>query len=459
MLEQKTDNQAAENENLRELLTRLQQENLQLKQNQFNFTFSSPLPGSSSGATNTTPTTTSNPNPTASSYQNRQRQTTDTTMANAASSSGNNNAATAATQSPLGTNDGLMRMLSNGSSSSSNNSSANLGVNNINTPQLTNNSASPSELNLLETFGLGTSPELSFGNNNNSNSGNSGLAGLTPPGSSSMPYTMMDNSFFNNLQASSSSPSGIDYNMLGDLTSSSSTAGFAPMPYQTIATNPMFTSYRDPTANPNAWASFGPNSSQGLSLNTFDELFGGGGPISSTLPSADTDSAMASMDDLLPFSFLPDLSNGNASASGAATNPFSGLSPISHMTTPPSATSVGGAGQGGVGSSTSGKAVTTPASDSQQNDTVVMLNPTDGEHSDKTCPKTREEFADAMKEIGTGTFGPPVEGPDADEVCKTMPMADATKLNLDIGTAWRAVRQHPQFEVGVEPIWTEWIVI
>ncbi|PVG00762.1 hypothetical protein CPB86DRAFT_691290, partial [Serendipita vermifera] len=431
MLEQKTDNQAAENENLRELLTRLQQENLQLKQNQFNFTFQSPLAGSSSGTTSTTPTT-SNNNNNPSSYQNRQR---DATMA-APSSSGNAAASTssATNPSPLGNNDGLMRMLSNGSSSSSNNSSANLGVNNINTPQLTNNSASPSELNLLDTFGIGASPEFGFTTNGNGATTN-GMAGLTPPASSSMPFTMMDSNFFNNLQASTS-PSGVDYNLLGDL-SSSSTSGFAPMPYQTIATNPMYTSYRDPTANPNAWASFGPNPSQGLSLNTFDELFGGGGPISSTLPSADTDSAMTSMDDLMPFSFLPDMSNGGNATT--ASNPFSGLSPISQMTTPPSATSA--MGQSGVGSSTSGKAVTTPASDSQNDSSATVMNAE--EHSEETCPKTREEFADKVKTLGTGTFGPPV---DPSETCTTMPMADATKLNLDIGTAWRAVRQHPQFE-------------
>jgi hypothetical protein len=34
------------------------------------------------------------------------------------------------------------------------------------------------------------------------------------------------------------------------------------------------------------------------------------------------------------------------------------------------------------------------------------------------------------------------------EACTKMAIADSTKLNLDIGTAWRAVRQHPQFEVS-----------
>jgi hypothetical protein len=50
---------------------------------------------------------------------------------------------------------------------------------------------------------------------------------------------------------------------------------------------------------------------------------------------------------------------------------------------------------------------------------------------------------------GPSTFGPPIEETlQAGQVCDKMAMADTTKLNLDIGTAWRAVRQHPQFEVG-----------
>lgn len=63
--------------------------------------------------------------------------------------------------------------------------------------------------------------------------------------------------------------------------------------------------------------------------------------------------------------------------------------------------------------------------------------------------------------MGSGTFGPPVDGAttevapelpkamEEDQVCDKMRLADSTKLNLDIGTAWRAVRQHPQFEVSI----------
>jgi hypothetical protein len=51
MLEAKTDTQAAENENLRELLTRLQNENVQLKQAQFNFTFQQSPPSAGGNST------------------------------------------------------------------------------------------------------------------------------------------------------------------------------------------------------------------------------------------------------------------------------------------------------------------------------------------------------------------------------------------------------------------------
>src|SRR5258708_13101215 len=51
MLEAKTDTQAAENENLRELLTRLQNENVQLKQAQFNFTFQQSPPSAGGSGT------------------------------------------------------------------------------------------------------------------------------------------------------------------------------------------------------------------------------------------------------------------------------------------------------------------------------------------------------------------------------------------------------------------------
>ncbi|KIM33802.1 hypothetical protein M408DRAFT_85536 [Serendipita vermifera MAFF 305830] len=344
------------------------------------------------------------------------------------------NTSSSTTQSPVNESS-LTRMPSN-SSSSGNLATLNNNRANASTPQLTNNSSTPSDsLNLLETFGISPSPDVNFAQS-------STLTGLTPPSGS---FTMMDNAFFGNTPPAGSSGG------LNDLGFSSSfgdfPSSFAPMPYQTIASNNMFTSFRDPTENPNAWASFGPNSSQSQSLkNTYDELFGAG-----TSLSGNDDLNMSSLggigstDELMPFSFLPDMSNG------AGGSQFGGLSPISHLPTPPSASSA--AGQQSAFASTPvsqqdhDMAVSQPqqpasaTSAASKNDGSWMLDE-DG----KRCPRTTEEVESVMAKVGSGTFGPNPGGEETEATCEKK-MADATKLNLDIGTAWRAVRQHPQFEV------------
>ncbi|KAG9052020.1 hypothetical protein FS842_010629, partial [Serendipita sp. 407] len=381
MLEEKTDSQAAENENLRELLTRLQQENLTLRQSQFNFTFQQPLASTSAAGSGTSQQQQQQQGYSASS--SRQQNAGDSNNISASSKSN-----VSSSQSPIHDGmSGLSRMISPGSTSSTSSTSLNGNsitggagsANNsrpqLTTPQLVNNTSPPGEFTLLDTIGVPvTTPELSF------SATSAPLAGLTPPSNSS--FTLMDTSFFDNASgfggSSSSAAGGAnggstmnasgDFTMFGDFPSS-----FAPMPYQTIAANPMYTSYRDPSANPNAWASFGPNQSQGLALSMYDELFGGGAGFSSTTsatatpttavgttsypapgsiplddPSSNSGSvsgltpqqqaamnaasALIGFDDLIPFSLMPDLSGGTGGSQ------FAGLSPISHMPTPPSAT-------------------------------------------------------------------------------------------------------------------------
>ncbi|KAG8845176.1 hypothetical protein FRB91_002009, partial [Serendipita sp. 411] len=275
MLEEKTDSQAAENENLRELLTRLQQENLTLRQSQFNFTFQQPLASTSAAGSGTSQQQPQQQGYSASS--SRQQNAGDSNNISASSKSN-----VSSSQSPIHDGmSGLSRMISPGSTSSTSSTSLNGnsipggagGANNsrpqLTTPQLVNNTSPPGEFTLLDTIGVPvTTPELSF------SATSAPLAGLTPPSNSS--FTLMDTSFFDNASgfggSSSSAAAGGanggstmnasgDFTMFGDFPSS-----FAPMPYQTIAANPMYTSYRDPSANPNAWASFGPNQSQGLAL-------------------------------------------------------------------------------------------------------------------------------------------------------------------------------------------------
>jgi len=146
-------------------------------------------------------------------------------------------------------------------------------------------------------------------------------------------------------------------------------------------------------------------------------------------------------DDLMPFSFLPDLSNGTGGSQ------FGGLSPISHLPTPPSATSTAGLQTAFP---------TTPTLQHQDHDMITSPSPaspdaTPSAHeTKKPCPKSKEDFSAMIQTAGSGTFGPSANpgvtiGGDT-EACVKANLADATKLNLDIGTAWRAVRQHPQFE-------------
>ncbi|KAG8870579.1 hypothetical protein FRC20_011672, partial [Serendipita sp. 405] len=394
MLEEKTDSQAAENENLRELLTRLQQENLTLRQSQFNFTFQQPLASTSAAGSGTSQQQPQQQGYSASS--SRQQNAGDSNNISASSKSN-----VSSSQSPIHDGmSGLSRMISPGSTSSTSSTSLSGnsipggagGANNsrpqLTTPQLVNNTSPPGEFTLLDTIGVPvTTPELSF------SATSAPLAGLTPPSNSS--FTLMDTSFFDNASgfggSSSSAAGGAnggstmnasgDFTMFGDFPSS-----FAPMPYQTIAANPMYTSYRDPSANPNAWASFGPNQSQGLALSMYDELFGGGAGFSST-----------------------------TSATATPTTAHMEVAEDWH-----------GAGTG------------------------------------QSCPKTKEEVSHALKAAGMSSNSNTSSNSNAmmedmlsggADVCsstsgpkKPMPMADATKLNLDIGTAWRAVRQHPQFE-------------
>jgi len=209
----------------------------------------------------------------------------------------------------------------------------------------------------------------------------------------------------------------------------------------------MFVSFRDPSENPNAWASFGPNPIQSQSLK-YDELFGAGTSLSGNEElNMSSLGGVTNSDELMPFAFLPDLSNGSGGSQ------FGGLSPISHLPTPPSAT-------GTVGPQTT---FTSPST-TQQLDLDMSTSPSklsslvapDGtpvglDHG-KPCPKTKQDFAEIIEKSGVSTFGPSANpavaaGVTDAESCAKMSLADATKLNLDIGTAWRAVRQHPQFEV------------
>lgn len=354
MLEAKTDTQAAENENLRELLTRLQNENVQLKQAQFNFTFQQPAPsagGSSTGG----------PGPSATGGRHPSQPS----------------------QSPT-------------------------------EPVLTQNPTPPTskptpDIHLFDAFS--TNDSLSSFGISPPSTANTMANGATNGNDAS--WLNMFNTFLGPGVTNGSSPNSALFNGGG-------------MPYQTIASNPMFTSFREPT--PNAWASFGAGPVD-VNMNSYDELFGGGGPM------APSQGLTPSMEDLLTFNaFLPDTTTNL-------------ISPLSQHVTPPALPETStrqGSNSTFTLNGANSEASTSGSSSAQQSP-----------HNAKECPKSKSDFEAMIKKSSQDTFGPPVSRPSPmDENglrCKIVP-ADPTKVNLDLGTAWKAVRQHPQFEVSLSPV-------
>jgi AP-1-like factor len=351
MLEAKTDTQAAENENLRELLTRLQNENVQLKQAQFNFTFQQSPPsadGSGAGAAG----------PSAAGHHPSQPS-----------------------QSPT-------------------------------EPVLTQNPTPPTSkptpyIHLFDTF----SPNESFSSFGISPPPTTNVTANATTSGNDLSWLNMFNTFPG--VTNGSSPNSAAFNGGG-------------MPYQTIASNPMFTSFREPT--PNAWASFGAGPVD-VNMDSYDELFGGGGAMN---PSQGLGS---SMEDLLTFNpFLPD-------ATGSSI-----ISPLSQHVTPPALPETNNRS-----GSTSGLTVNGTISNNGEASTSGSSSGQPSPHSAKECPKSKSDFEAMIKKNSQDTFGPPVSTPNPMEDnglrCIIIP-ADPTKVNLDLGTAWKAVRQHPQFEVS-----------
>jgi len=344
MLEAKTDTQAAENENLRELLTRLQNENVQLKQAQFNFTFQQPPPSASGNSTGAAgPSGTGGRHPSQSS------------------------------QSPT-------------------------------EPVLTQNPTPPTskptpDIHLFDAFSASDSLS-SFG--------------ISPPPTSGndMSWLNMFNTFPGVTNASS--PNSALFNGGG-------------MPYQTIASNPMFTSFREPT--PNAWASFGAGPVD-VNMNSYDELFGGGGAMTSS------QGLTPSMEDLLTFNgFLPDPTGSSL------------IAPQPQHITPPALPE--------TSNRNSGPTLISAISSNSEASTSGSSGGEQSPHNAKECPKSKSDFEAMIKKSSQDTFGPPVSTPnpmDDNGLRCTIVPADPTKVNLDLGTAWKAVRQHPQFEVSLSPI-------
>ncbi len=190
-------------------------------------------------------------------------------------------------------------------------------------------------------------------------------------------------------------------------------------PYKTIASNPMFMSFADPS--PGQTTAREGNSRTG----SLDELFGG-----------------HIFDAQSPVNF-------GVLMKSAATSPVS-----------PALTS--------SMSSITQQSVHTPSAASSSHSSPPFeshdgSSPTVGSMSHAGCPKTRAQFEQHIQAEGNSIFAPPppqemeaqtqifgdVDSPMV--VCKgaTFPPTEKSDHNIDVLTAWRSIMSHPHFQASV----------
>jgi len=217
-------------------------------------------------------------------------------------------------------------------------------------------------------------------------------------------------------------------------------------PYKTIASNPMFMSFADPsppetghppksTAQPDSndsspfdfsfaqWSGQTTSREGGSHTGSLDELFGG-----------------HIFDSQSPINF-------NALMKSTATSPISpvltaSMSPVVHQS------------------------VHTPSSNTSSSfESPDGLSPAAGSvHNADNCPKTRAQMEQHIQAEGSSMFAPPppqeetkahiFRAPaDADGpmiACKgaTFPPTEKSDRNIDVLTAWRSITSHPHFQAG-----------
>jgi AP-1-like factor len=218
-------------------------------------------------------------------------------------------------------------------------------------------------------------------------------------------------------------------------------------PYKTIASNPMFMSFADPSPETgHAPKSTTQPDSNGSS--PFDITFG---QWSGQTTSREAGSHTGSLDELFGGHIFDSQSpiNFNALMKSTATSPISpalgpSMSPVVHQAvhTPPSSN-------------------TSPSFESPD-----RLSPTAGSRSNAdTCPKTRAQLEQHIQSEGSSMFAPPPPqekevkpqifrapaGPDGPMImCKgaTFPPTEKSDRNIDVMTAWRNITSHPQFHAS-----------
>ena len=213
-------------------------------------------------------------------------------------------------------------------------------------------------------------------------------------------------------------------------------------PYKTIASNPMFMSFAEPSPPEIGHSTAQPDSN---GSSPFDFTFGQNfGQWSGQTTSREGGSHTDSLDELFGGHIFDPQSplDFNALMKSTATSPVLGstTSPVVHQSvhTPPSSN-------------------TSPSFESP-----------DGSRSnaDTTCPKTRAQMEQHIQAEGSSIFAPPPPqekeakaqifrapaGPDGPMiVCKgaTFPPTEKNDRNVDVLTAWRSITSHPHFQASV----------
>ena len=223
-------------------------------------------------------------------------------------------------------------------------------------------------------------------------------------------------------------------------------------PYKTIASNPMFMSFADPTA-PDLTPI--PNSSaQPPGGNPYDVTFG---HWTGQTSSHEGNSQAGSLDELFGGHIFGSQSpiNFNVLMKSPATSPIppatSALSPVVHQSIHTLST---------VPSSNN-----SPAFESSEGPSAA-LDPSSLSHID--CPKTRAQMEQRIQSEGNSIFAPPPPQPQEKEersqifrapagvdgpviMCKdaTFPRTEKSDENIEVLTAWRNITSHPHFKASV----------
>ncbi|KAI9460208.1 hypothetical protein BJY52DRAFT_1263668 [Lactarius psammicola] len=220
-------------------------------------------------------------------------------------------------------------------------------------------------------------------------------------------------------------------------------------PYKTIASNPMFMSFAEPSPPETGHASKSTAQPDSNGSSPFDLTFG---QWSGQTTSREGSDHPGSLDELFGGHIFDAQSpiNFNALMKSAATSPVlaSSLSPVAHQSvhTPTAASSSN----------------TSPSFESPDGS-----SPTAGSRSDAdTCPKTRAQMEQHIQAEGSSMFAPPppqeqeaqshIFGAPAGAedhpmvVCKgaTFPPTEKNEHNIDVLTAWRSITSHPHFQAS-----------